>query len=57
MGVGYLQEVMLVLFMGVKDHQEVGTNLWEEVVDLQAKADPELRWTPKWRRNFKKRWR
>jgi hypothetical protein len=57
MGVGYLQEVMLVLFMGVKDHQEVGTNLWEEVVDLQAEADPELRWTPKWRRNFKKRWR
>ncbi len=35
---GYLQEVVVVLFMGVEDHYEGGMDLWEEVVDLQVKA-------------------
>jgi hypothetical protein len=34
MGVGYLQEAVVVLFMGVEDHQEGEANLWEEVMDL-----------------------
>jgi len=39
LGVGYLWEAMVV-FMGMEDHQEREMDLWEEVVDLQAKANP-----------------
>jgi hypothetical protein len=41
LGVGYLWEVVVVIFlMGVEDDYEGGINLWEEVVDLQVKANP-----------------
>jgi hypothetical protein len=38
--VGYLWEALVVLFMGMENHQEGGTDVQEEVVDLQVEADP-----------------
>jgi hypothetical protein len=40
LGVGYLWEAVVVLLMGVEDHQEGEMDLWEEVVDLQVEVDP-----------------
>jgi hypothetical protein len=40
MEVGYLWKAVVVPFMGVDDHQKGGMDLWEEVLDLQAKVDP-----------------
>jgi hypothetical protein len=49
--------VVVVLFMGVEDHQEGEANLSKEVVDLQVKADPMWEWTLKWQRTSKGWWR
>ncbi len=38
--------MVVVFLMGVEDHEEGGTNLWEEVVDLQVKANPRMQVDP-----------
>jgi len=40
MGVGYLWKTVVALLVGVEDHQEGEMDLWEEMVDHQANADP-----------------
>jgi hypothetical protein len=38
--------VVVVFLMGVEDHQEGEVDLREEVVDLQAEADPQMEADP-----------
>jgi hypothetical protein len=49
---GYLWEAVVVLLIGVEDHQEGGVDLWEEVVDLQAEADPRVEVDPQVAKNL-----
>jgi hypothetical protein len=39
---GDLWEMVVILLMGMEDHQEGGTNLQEEEVHLQVKVDPQV---------------
>jgi hypothetical protein len=51
--VGYLWEAVVVLFMGVEDHQE--GDLWEEVVDLHVEVDPQVEVDPRVLKDLQKK--
>jgi hypothetical protein len=55
--VGYIWEAMVILLMGLEDHQEGERTFRRRWWTSRRRQTLEWKWTPKWQKTSKKGWR